>query len=48
MIETIQTGSSMRQTHATAANDTSSWSHAVCTIQIYETVYDRDNHPKTI
>jgi len=38
MIELIQFGSSVRQTHATASNDTSSRSHAVCTIKIYETV----------
>ena len=38
--ELIQYGSSVRQTHATASNDTSSRSHAICTIKIFETRSD--------
>ena len=37
MLQLIQYGSSVWQTHATASNDTSSRSHAICTIKIFET-----------
>lgn len=46
MIELIQFGSSVRQTHATASNDTSSRSHAVCTIRLYELSRDQQGHEK--
>lgn len=38
----------MRQTHATASNDTSSRSHAVCTIRLYELTRDQQGHEKRL
>lgn len=46
MIDLIKFGSSVRQTHATASNDTSSRSHAVCTIRLYEMTQDSHGHEK--
>lgn len=45
MLQLIQFGSSVRQTHATASNDTSSRSHAICTIKIFEERPDGSRAP---
>jgi len=41
MLDLITYGASVRATQATASNDTSSRSHAICTITIQEAVGDR-------
>lgn len=41
MVDLIKYGASVRATQATASNDTSSRSHAICTITIQEAVGDR-------
>ena len=48
MLELIKFGSSVRATQATASNDTSSRSHAICTIEIFEIVDDGSSHGKKI
>lgn len=48
MLDLIQFGSSVRQTHATQSNDTSSRSHAVCTITIQEQTTDGYGCEQTI
>ena len=40
MLELIDYGASVRSTQATASNDTSSRSHAICTIKIIEVIDD--------
>jgi kinesin family protein 2/24 len=42
MLEMIKYGATVRTTHATKANDTSSRSHAICTISILERQADRE------